>query len=122
LTPKEIKGAAQRRRPPHRGRPRLNRPHLFVASPFWVGTSHVWYGRRVSAKGFSNGTPDFAPGRALIARGLAEIIRVQIDHAVFPIFATQKDQNLIVHDFNFSHFRVIEDLNPGPFQPIDRPI
>ena len=32
--------------------------NFFVASPFWVGTHQVWYGRRVFAKGFSKGTPD----------------------------------------------------------------
>jgi hypothetical protein len=32
---------------------------LFDASPYWMGTPHIWYGRRVSAKGFSKGTPDF---------------------------------------------------------------
>jgi hypothetical protein len=32
------------------------------ASPFWVGTPQIWYGLRVSAKGFSKGTPDFDPG------------------------------------------------------------
>ena len=26
---------------------------LFDASPFWVGTPHIWDGRGVSAKGFS---------------------------------------------------------------------
>jgi hypothetical protein len=32
------------------------------ASPFWVGTPQIWYGRWVLAKGLSKGTPDFEPG------------------------------------------------------------
>jgi hypothetical protein len=39
---------------------------IFVASRFWVGTPHIWYGRRVSAKGFSKGAPDFESGPNLL--------------------------------------------------------
>ena len=30
------------------------------------GYLHIWYGRRVSAKGFSKGTPDFESGPKLL--------------------------------------------------------
>ncbi len=38
---------------------------LIDASPFWVGTPQIWYGRWVSAKGLSKGTPDFESGPKL---------------------------------------------------------
>lgn len=68
------------------------------------------------------GEEPFDPGRALIARLLAEIIGIQVNHAVFPVFAAQQDQGLIFHDFDFSHFRMVEDLDPVPGNPINRPV
>jgi len=35
-------------------------------SPSWVDTLPIWCGRRVSAKGFSKGTPDFESGPNLL--------------------------------------------------------
>ena len=40
----------------------IQRSIVLNASPFWVGIPHIWYGRRVSAKGFSKGAPDFESG------------------------------------------------------------
>ena len=48
------------------GRPTWFTLKKIDASPFWVGTPYIWYGRRVSAKGLSKGSPDFESGPKLL--------------------------------------------------------